>query len=561
MSAVWRGGWIARARIVSGLILFSYALMHFINIGLGLFSPGAMEWMQTARQGFTRSVVGTFLIYGALITHIALALSSVARRGTLRMSLREVVQWTLGLTIPFFLLTHIIFTRGAHEVFAVNDDYGYLIGLIWGSTSAWTQSALILMVWVHSSIGLHIWLRGERWWRNAQAWLIAGAVLVPGFALAGFVAEARRVSPLLADPETAPNLYAQYMWPEGIAFRQMIDWKDTSLAAFWVLVGASILIFALRWLIRRRSSVAITYVDGPRLNAPKGLTLLEMSQSGSVPHTALCGGKGRCTTCRVLIEEGGDSLPPPSAAEARSLKAVDAPPGTRLACQIRPETPLRVFRVFQADGKRRRAHASQGQERRLAILFLDMRGFTARTAGQLPYDVVFLLNRFFDAIVPAITEAGGTVDKYLGDGLLAVFETGEEAASARAALEAAAGIGERLEDFNKELARENAPEVRIGIGLHVGEIVLGEIGAGNAPRTIIGNAVNTASRLEAQTKELGVPLLVTRALLRSAAIDVAPDRFTALSLRGVNEPVAALPLQDLTAVRSLLSSTEAAPAE
>lgn len=544
MNSLWHGNWVTRTRIVTGLILFAYAFLHFLNIGLGLFSPIAQDVMQEGRKLFTRSLLGTVVIYGAFLVHAALALSTLAGRGTLRMPLREAVQVSFGLTIPFFLITHIVFTRGAYEVFGVNDQYGYLIGLIWGTASAWTQAALLLLVWVHGCIGLHVWLRGKAWWRRSLHMLIALAVLIPGFALAGFITEGRRISEVFADPIQAPDLFATYNWPDGAAFATMIAWKDQGLALAWALVGLSALGFALRWLLRRRKSVSVHYVDGPRISAPKGLTLLEMSRDNGVPHTALCGGKGRCTTCRVVIEDGADSLPPPDATEARSLAAVGAPPGTRLACQIRPTEPLSVFRVFQPDGTRRRAPPSQGEERRLAILFLDMRGFTARTAGQLPYDVVFLLNRFFDAIVPAITDAGGTVDKYLGDGLLAVFETADEKGSGRAALKAAAGIGEGLARFNDRLIKEGGEPVRIGIGLHLGEIVLGEIGAGRAPRTIIGDAVNTASRLEAKTKELGVPLLITKDLLLSTGLPIDDVEFTQLTLRGVAEPVEAVAISD-----------------
>lgn len=552
MNLLWHGNWVTRTRIVTGLILFIYALLHFLNVGMGLFSPVAQDVMQDGRKLFTRSVVGTVVIYGAFIVHAALALSALAGRGTLRMPLREAVQLAFGLTIPFFLVTHVIFTRGAYENFGVNDEYGYLIGLIWGSVSAWTQAALLLLVWIHGCIGLHIWLRGKRWWRRSLPVLIALSVLIPGFALAGFVAEGRRISGVFADPEQAQTLFTTYNWPDETAFSTMVSWKDQALTVVWALVALSAAGFALRWLLRRRKSVSVQYVDGPRISAPKGLTLLEMSRDNGVPHTALCGGKGRCTTCRVMVEEGADSLPLPEATEARSLEAVGATPGTRLACQIRPTEPVTVFRVFQPDGTRRRAPPSQGEERRLAILFLDMRGFTARTAGQLPYDVVFLLNRFFDAIVPAITDAGGTVDKYLGDGLLAVFETADEKGSGRAALKAAAGIGEGLARFNERLAQEGGTPVRIGVGLHLGEIVLGEIGAGRAPRTIIGDAVNTASRLEAKTKDLGVPLLVTKDLLAASGLSSADLEFTEVSLRGVAEPVEALPLESFEDVQRFL---------
>jgi adenylate cyclase len=115
---------VSRARIISGLILFAYAFFHFLNIGLGLVSPAAMDWMQDARQVLSRSAPGTFVLYGALVTHATLALVSLAGRGTLRMPLREAVQLAFGLTIPVFLITHLIFTRGAHAYFGVNDEYG-----------------------------------------------------------------------------------------------------------------------------------------------------------------------------------------------------------------------------------------------------------------------------------------------------------------------------------------------------------------------------------------------------------------------------------------------------
>ena len=315
----------------------------------------------------------------------------------------------------------------------------------------------------------------------------------------------------------------------------------------WSAVVASLALAALGYATRKlfsgRKLVRISYVDGPEILSPRGPTLLEMSRAAGVPHTSLCGGRGRCTTCRVIVEAGVDQLHPPSAAELRSLQSVNAPPNARLACQIRPVSPATVFRVFQADGRRGRAHSSLGLEQRLAILFLDMRGFTARTTGQLPYDVVFLLNRFFDAIVPAITSSGGTVDKYLGDGLLAVFEAPDAISSAQAALQAAQGIGGALDRFNERLIEEGAAPVRIGIGLHLGDVVIGEIGAlGNAPRTLIGDTVNTASRLEGQTKELGVQILASEALLEAAGYNCDDLELVSLDLRGLTRPLRALAL-------------------
>ncbi len=555
MDILWRGNWATRLRIVSGLILFTFALFHFINIALGLVSYQAMDRFQDFRQGFTRNPLGGLVLHGALLIHAALALFSLAARRTLRMSLAQGVQVTLGLAIPLLLLEHITHTRIAHDVYDVNDRMSYIMVLIWGTRDGWLQSLLLLLVWVHGCIGLHYWLRLKPWWRRATPYLIGIASLIPALALAGFLTEGRRIQAAFADPQTRAAYLEVFRWPDNATFGALITMADQLWWLFIGLLAAAVVFhFGRRWF-STRSSVRIRYVDGPEITSRKGLTLLEMSKSAGVAHTALCGGRGRCTTCRVVVEEGGDLLHPPSEAELRSLHAVNAPPNTRLACQVRPTSPATVFRVFLPDGKRGRAHASQGQERRLAILFCDMRGFTARTTGQLPYDVVFLLNRFFDAIVPPIVRAGGSIDKYLGDGLLAVFEAPNEVQSAKAALRAAADLSTALAQFNETLTTEGIPAIRIGVGLHLGELVLGEIGAaGHAPRTIIGDTVNAASRLEGQTKALGVELLVSAPVLEAAELETEGLELTTLTLRGVTDPVTALALSDGQMLDALLKA-------
>lgn len=545
MSDLWRGTTATRLRIVSGLVLFAYALLHFLNIGLGLFSTEVMHMAQDLRQLVTRSAAGTVLIYGAFAIHLAMVLGRLALRGTLRMPVWEATQTALGLMIPVLLIAHLVHTRTAHELFDVNDEMGYISLLLYNTLDGWKQCALLVLVWGHGCVGLHFWLRGKIWWRQSLPWLVAIAALVPAFALAGFLTEARRITTQFRIPEQRDAIHAAYNYPDAGTFATLIAWTrylGWGLFGVLVLVAA---IYATKAVLSRRQSVRVSYVDGPDVWAPKGLTLLEVSRLRGVPHASLCGGRGRCTTCRVLIEEGADQLHPPSPAETRSLAAVRAAPGTRLACQIIPVAPTTVFRVFQPDGRRKhRTHASQGEEKRLALLFLDMRGFTARTTGQLPYDVVFLLNRFFDAVVPAINRESGTIDKYLGDGFLAIFETATPESSAKAALRAIEGMARALDIFNAQLADEGQGPVAIGIGAHLGEVVLGEIGAvGQAPRTLIGDTVNTASRLEGVTKEHGVQAMISVPLLNAAGHDPAPDRMIELTLRGVHAPLAAWPLR------------------
>lgn len=551
----WRGPMESRLRIASGLFLFVYVCLHFIKLGLATISPEAAGGFQLVGQILVRNWVGTTLLYGAFLIHILCAFLRIARRGTLRLPLVEWAQIILGVLIPVYLIVHIVFTRLGYEYFDVDDKVGFVSGLVWGSQSGWEQGILVVLVWVHGCIGIHMWLRLTRWWKTAQPWAIGFAVFLPVWALAGFMTEGRRVRAMLTDPDRSGEIRALYNWPDRDAFGWLFSVSKTGLNIFLACIAVVLVALALRAVLAQRNSVRITYTDGPKISAARGLTLLEMSRSKGIPHTALCGGRGRCTTCRVIVEGGAENLPPPTAQEQASLSAVGAPPNARLACQVRPQGDVTVFRAFRPDGRRARAHASQGSEARLAVLFLDMRSFTSRTAGQLPYDVVFLLNRFFDAIVPAIRENGGTVDKYLGDGLLAVFEDRNPQASARSGLRAVEGIAKSLATFNAQLVDEGASEVAIGIGLHLGTVVLGEIGAsGAAPRTIIGDTVNTASRLEARTKELGVQALISEPALMAAGVDPEGLHLETLELRGVAEPLKALLMKDGRETGALMAS-------
>ena len=187
-------------RVASGLVLFVYAFLHFLNLGLGLISSEVMDGFQDFRRAMNRSVVGSTLIYGALLMHGGLAVWKLANRRTLRMPFWEALQLVLGIAIPLFLVDHVVFTRLAHEFHDVNDRFGYLIGLIWGTRDGTWQILLMLVVWIHGCVGLHFWLAGQSWWQRWLPFLTGLATMVPVFAIAGFLTEGRRISAALGDP-------------------------------------------------------------------------------------------------------------------------------------------------------------------------------------------------------------------------------------------------------------------------------------------------------------------------------------------------------------------------
>ena len=247
----------------------------------------------------------------------------------------------------------------------------------------------------------------------------------------------------------------------------------------------------------------------------------------AVPHASVCGGRARCSTCRVGVETGLAELMPPAGAEAMTLASIKAPPHVRLACQIRPREPITVTRLVDAGTRRGcRQPGAQGIERTLAVLFLDTRGFTMISEKRLPYDVVFILNRLFAEVGEAIKRHGGVIDKYMGDGLMALFgaATGADA-GCRQALRAACDIDIALDRLNHEIMDEIGQPLRIGIGIDVGPLVVGHIGhADTASVTVIGSTVNAASRLEALTKEKGCQLIVATDVLARAGVAPEPSR-------------------------------------
>jgi len=242
----------------------------------------------------------------------------------------------------------------------------------------------------------------------------------------------------------------------------------------------------------------------------------------------------------VRIEEGLETLPPPVFPESVTLAAIEAPSNVRLACQIRPTAPLVVTRLLRpssvgpADAGTVESDSS-GTERPMAVLYVNMREFNDLSARKLPYDVVFMLNQFFAALATAVRQAGGSVDKFVGDGIVAVF--GQKAGletGCRQALRAMRSIDLALDHLNSEIAAELGRPIEVCAGLHAGPLILGRLGFGDSvDLTVIGTAVKVAFELEAIARDKKVQLVLSRDVAESAGWSLPPgQRFVRLNVRG-----------------------------
>ncbi len=530
-----------RLYLISGLTLFAYLLTHLVNHALGLISLEALEAGRLAFLLLWRNPPMTLLLYGALAGHIGLALRSLYRRRRLRMPAWEATQLILGLAIPPLLVLHILGTRFAHEVLGVDDSYVYVILAIFvfSPILGLKQAAVLLVAWLHACVGLHFWLRIRPWYAAAQPYAFAAALLLPAFALAGFLAAGREVARRAADPDWLTAALARARVPDAAGVALVKDLEAGALAAMAALLGLVLLARAVRdWRDRRRGIFQVTYPKGRRVRVTAGTTLLEASRGAGIPHASVCGGRGRCSTCRVRVGVGASRLPPPSEAEARVLARIGAAPNTRLACQTRPSADVEITPLLAAAAGPRQAMVAarqqQGEEREVAVLFADLRGFTALAEARLPYDVVFVLNRYFAAMGTAVEESGGRVDKFIGDGVMALFGVDRDVETGcRDALAAARRMIEHLDELNKALENDLDRPLRIGIGIHSGPVILGEMGYGRATAmTAIGDSVNTASRLEALTKEFGAELVLSEPVAARAGLDLGAFPRHDIELRG-----------------------------
>lgn len=316
MHVLLRGSHVQRLRLTAGLVLFAFAATHLFNHALGLVGLETMQAVQTWRIGYTRSTLGTIILGGAFLIHVGLALTRLASRTTLRMPAWEAFQIASGLTIPILLFDHVAMTRLGDQLFGWNDSYRYALAELWPAYAVW-QTALVLVVWTHACIGLHFWLRLAPPYARIAPLLLAIAVLLPALALAGFTVAGRHVSSTLATPEAVMQMRQAAQWPNAEAQAMLAAIEMAAVSLFVACLAAVAGLLAARGIARTWTRrVAIQYAGGPLVHGPVGATLLEISRLRRVPHASVCGGRARCSTCRVRIDNGLDQLPLPRFAEA-----------------------------------------------------------------------------------------------------------------------------------------------------------------------------------------------------------------------------------------------------
>jgi len=538
--------WRARLRLISALIMLAFVICHLTAHWLLLVSVDTAEPVLTVLMYPWRTGIGTAILFAAFVVHYCNALWSIYIRRSLRLNRWELTQLGLGLCIPILLMVHVVGTRIADSALGVSPSYANVFIGQWLHRPwlAVVQMTALLAVWIHACIGIHYWLRTKRWYPTWRPALFIYGLLLPTLALAGYVSGGNQI---LRAADDDPDFVKTAAREAHVTPQTAQEADEIARVGFVLAFGFTLLPFAARSVreiyYRRRKPPVLTHASGHSMPILPGATVLETLRANGIPHASVCGGRARCTTCRVLVTKGLEQLPEPSGLEAKALARIGATPGMRLACQIRPTVDTAVLPLMPADAGAADGSIRgglEGRERLITILFTDLRASTGLAEGKLPYDVLFILNQFFYEMTQALVASNGHYSQFTGDGLMALY--GLDAADPRNgpadAVRGAQQMLERLDQLNYRLRSDLREPLRIGIGIHFSEAIVGAMGP---PRsqiiTAIGDAVNTCARLESLTKEYGCAVVISRQAAEAAGLSPDGKTLHEAPVKGRREPV------------------------
>lgn len=283
--------------------------------------------------------------------------------------------------------------------------------------------------------------------------------------------------------------------------------------------------------------------DNLQIEIAPGQTVLAAVQNAGVPIASACGGNAQCSTCRVWVVDGMEHCAPRSDREQQLVTRLHLPANLRLACQTRIDGPVTLRRLVLDDddlniasllGKGSQSRV--GEQKPLAVLFSDIAGFTGISEKLSPYDVLFLLNKYFSAMGAIVDENRGYIDNFIGDGLMALFGVENEPDFALLSVRAGLDMLRAADRLKRQFAETYGIEFDIRIGIHYGEGVLGSLGWGTRQRlTAIGDVVNIASRIETANKEAGTRLLISEPLHQVVRDHVEIEDYVRLRPRGATD--------------------------
>ena len=508
-----------KLKLWTGMFLMFYCVTHHMNHSLGIFGLTVVDYAREYFLLFWRNSVISFFLLFTLVIHIIFSLLRVIKMASFKgFQSHEWFQLITGiLTVPL-LAIHITTTGIAHRFYGVEDTYTFWTSPGLDYFEIFFFNFIMLFIWLHGYIGIKFWMKVnsnyQKYLRQADIFFL----IIPLLSIVGQISIFRE-SDLKGFFDTEyKDKILKYSNPENIDLNVLLEntiiyFVLPYLLSIMVLFGYRFYYFKIK---RQNNSIKVSYPDGGVSNIFPGMNILDASLEAGIPHAHVCGGRGRCSTCRIRIDQDLTQLEPTRQNERRILRSIGAPENIRLACQAYPKIDLNVSPILSADANFQESYFEQkytyGSDREICIMFTDLRAFTKMSEKKLPFDIVFILNQYFKLMGQIIENNGGYLDKFIGDGTMALFgiEEGPKEGS-RNAINAATKMNDELKKLNESLINDLPFPLKMGIGIHTGNVIIGKMGYKHAKNlTAVGDAVNTASRLESLTKELKSQIIISK---------------------------------------------------
>jgi adenylate cyclase len=514
-----------------------YVTVHLLNHSLGIYSFDLAESVLRVAQKFWHSLPGTVLLYGAAFTHLALAVVALWERRTLRMPPLEALRVLLGFALPLLIATHLTAIRGAYEAYGVNGSYVRVVWGLWSWQGAAAQLGMMAAAWTHGCLGLHFALRAKPTYRRFSYLLLAFAVVLPLTAAMGFVSIGREFQ--WTGVPTVPVPTAAQGNPSVKPSRA------SSGSMYWRCSRCS-----------RRAGDA-TGLRASRASPP--------SRCAIPTAQCRCRAAGACwrravrTASRMCRSAAAARAAPPAAcawsARPNTSASRAATNNARSSACVRRPTcawPANCARMATSRSRRflRRCPTKAGPHRSAAsganamspILFVDLRRWSGLSERQWPFDLAYVLDRYFATVGAAVRESGGVPNQFIGDSVMAIFGLDCDLPTAcKQALRATTLIAQRMDAWSEGFEAQFGQRLAFGMGLHAGRAAVGEVGyLETTTFTAIGEVVNTASRLQDHSKTAASRLVVSLFAAQQAGVADTLGACETLTVRGRSEPLQVL---------------------
>lgn len=546
---------IRRARMYSGLVIFLYVTVHLVNHSTGLISLEAMEGLRQRVSAFNRHIIVTVILYAALLVHALLGFQHLLTRRSFKMSAKDWIQLVTSFILPLALLPHMLASSYAPRFKDAQANYKLVLDGTLEDGGIYFMGLFVIFVWVHGIIGITSMVKFHPVYQKYKNALLVISWLLPILAVLGaFTASKELATGIENNKISMAQVYAASNIRKDLEAELMQTSDMLMLIYLYVLLAVTLFVFVVHQLRKAFRKIKITYPNGKEVRVTKGTSILEASREHRIGHVSMCGGRGRCSTCRVRVMSDLEVLPPRNGIERVVAERLSLQDNVRLACQLRPTSSLEVRPLVNAPIENLTTEDREslcGREEEIVVMFVDLRGFTAISEKLLPYDTVYLLNQYFKIAGEAIVQSGGRIDKFIGDGIMALFtdDVGVEENSKNALL-AAGKLAEGLKELSSDTTSDFGSDLKFGVGIHAGTSVVGAMGYGeNITDTAIGDCVNVASRLEQLTKEEECQLIITSDLYQRSGLPVQASFEKNVTVKGKSEAFKISAFKDASALQ------------